>query len=156
MRRREFMARLGSLAAAWPLVARAQPAEWMRRIGVLMGWDEGDPLAQASLAGLMRVLGELGWIDGRNLRTDIRWAAGNVDRMRTFAKELIDLRPDVILANTTPVAAALQRETRTIPIVFVIVSDPVGAGLVASLSNPGANVTGFINVEASLGGKWLE
>jgi putative tryptophan/tyrosine transport system substrate-binding protein len=156
MRRREFMARLGSVAAAWPLVARAQPAEWMRRIGVLMGWDEGDPLAQASLAGLMRVLGELGWIDGRNLRTDIRWAAGNVDRMRTFAKELIDLRPDVILANTTPVTAALQRQTRTIPIVFVIVSDPVGAGLVASLSNPGANVTGFINVEASLGGKWLE
>jgi putative ABC transport system substrate-binding protein len=127
----------------------------MRRIGVLMGWDENDPLAKAGLSGFAQGLGELGWSD-RNLRTELRWAAGNVDRMRMFAKELVDLKPDVILANTTPVTAALLRETRTTPIVFVIVSDPIGAGFVASLPRPGGNVTGFINVEAAMGGKWLQ
>jgi putative ABC transport system substrate-binding protein len=101
-------------------------------------------------------LQQLGWADGRNVRIDYRWANGDIDRMRAFAKELVELRPDVILSNTTPATAALQRETRTIPIVFVIVSDPVGAGLVASLPRPGGNITGFINIEASLGGKWLE
>jgi putative ABC transport system substrate-binding protein len=98
----------------------------------------------------------LGWNNGRNLRMDVRWAAGSVDRMRMFAKELVDLQPGVILANTTPVTAALRNETHTIPIVFVVVSDPVGAGFVASLARPGGNITGFINVEASFGGKWLE
>jgi putative ABC transport system substrate-binding protein len=98
----------------------------------------------------------LGWTDGRTVRMDVRWAAGSVDRMRTFAKDLVELRPDVIFASTTPGTAALQRETRTIPIVFVIVSDPVGAGFVAGLARPGGNITGFTNVEASLGGKWLE
>jgi ABC-type uncharacterized transport system substrate-binding protein len=98
----------------------------------------------------------LGWLDGRNLRLDVRWAGGDVDRMRTFAKQLVELQPDVIFASTTPVTAALQRETHTIPIVFVIVSDPIGAGFVARLPRPGGNITGFINVEAEMGGKWLE
>src|SRR6202047_2537044 len=128
----------------------------MRRIGVLMGFDENDPAEKANFSGFTQALAELGWTDGRNLRMDVLWAAGNIDLMRIFAKGLIDLRPDVILANTTPVTAALQRETRTIPIVFVIVSDPVGAGFVAGLPRPGGNITGFTNVEASLGGKWLE
>jgi putative tryptophan/tyrosine transport system substrate-binding protein len=122
----------------------------------LMGWAETDPEAKADLAAFVQGLAQLGWAEGRNLRIDYRWANGDVERMRTFAKELVDLQLDVILANTTPVTAALQRETRAIPIVFVIVSDPVGAGLVASLARPGGNITGFINVEASLGGKWLE
>jgi putative ABC transport system substrate-binding protein len=154
MRRREFIAGLGG-AAAWPLTARAQQAERMHRIGVLMGWNENDPQAKAGLSGFTQALGELGWTD-RNLRTDLRWAPGNVDRMRMFAKELVALKPDVILANTTPVTAALLGETRTVPIVFVIVSDPVGAGFVASLARPGGNSTGFINVEAAMGGKWLQ
>jgi putative ABC transport system substrate-binding protein len=156
VRRREFITLLGGVAAAWPLALSAQQGERMRRIGVLMGWDESDPQAKDGLSGFAQGLGELGWTDGRNLRMDVRWAAGNVDRMRMFAKELVELQPDVILANTTPVTAALQRQTRTIPIVFVIVSDPVGSGLVASLPRPGGNITGFINMEGAIGGKWLE
>ena len=152
MRRREFIAGLGG-AAAWPLAARAQQPDRMRRIGVLMAWDENDPEAKACLSGFTQGLAELGWTDGRNLRMDVRWAAGNVDRMRMFAKELVDLQPDVILANSTPVTAALQRETRTIPIVFVTVSDPVGAGFVASLPRPGGNITGFINHGSVNGGQ---
>ena len=155
MRRREFIAGLGG-AAAWPLAARAQQADRVRRIGVLMAFDENDPEAKAHLSAFTQGLAELGWTDGRNLRMDVRWAAGNVDRARMFAKELVDLQPDVILADTTPVTAALQRETRTIPIVFATVADPVGAGFVASLARPGGNITGFSNLEASMGGKWLE
>ena len=128
----------------------------MRRIGVLMAFDENDPKTKDWLSSFTQGLADLGWADGRTVRTDVRWAAGNVDRMRTFAKELIDLKPDVILAGTTPATAALQRETRAIPIVFVIVSDPVGSGFVAGLPRPGGNITGFTNVEAALGGKWLE
>ena len=128
----------------------------MRRIGVLMAFDENDPEGKARLSGFTQGLAELGWTDGRNLRMDVRWAAGNVDRMRMFAKELVDLQPDVILAGATPATAALQRETRTIPIVFAIVADPVGAGFVASLPRPGGNITGFSNIEASMAGKWLE
>jgi putative ABC transport system substrate-binding protein len=124
-------------------------------VGVLSGWDESDPQAKAGLSGFTQDLAELGWIDGRNLRTDFRWAPGSVDRMRMFAKELVDLRPDVILAHSTPATAALQRETRTIPIVFVVVSDPVGVGFVAGLPRPGGNLTGFMHMEASIGGKWL-
>jgi len=142
--------------AAWPLATRAQQNERMRRIGVLMGYAESDPEAKGFLAGFTRKLGELGWIDGRNLRMDVRWAPGSVDRMRTFAKELVELRPDVILANSTPITAALQRETRTIPIVFAVASDPVGSGFVASLPRPGGNITGFSIAEPSLPGKWLE
>jgi putative ABC transport system substrate-binding protein len=155
MKRRQFIAGLGS-TAAWPLVARAQQTDRVRRIGVLMPFDENDPEAKAYLSGFMQGLAELGWTDGRNLRTDVRWAAGDVDRMRVFAKELIGLQPDVILASTTAVTAALQRETRTIPIVFAVASDPEGGGFVASLARPGGNSTGFISQETALAGKWLE
>jgi putative tryptophan/tyrosine transport system substrate-binding protein len=150
MRRRDFITLLGG-AAAWPLAARAQQRD--RRIGVLMGWDERDPVAQASLAEFTRRLSALGWADGHNVQMNLRWASGDVDRMGIFAKELVELRPDVILANTTPATAALQHETRMIPIVFVIVSDPVGARFVAGLSHPGGNLTGFINIEAAMGGQ---
>jgi putative tryptophan/tyrosine transport system substrate-binding protein len=128
----------------------------MRRIGVLMPFDESDPEAKGWLYGFMRGLAELGWTDGRNMRMDVRWAADDVDRLRVFAKELVGLQPDVILANSTPVTAALQRETQTIPIVFAIVADPVGSGFVAGLPRPGRNATGFINTEAGIGGKWLQ
>src|SRR5258707_14871591 len=120
MRRREFIAGLGG-AAAWPLAGRAQQADRMRRIGVLMGWEENDPDAKVWLSGFVQALAQLGWTDGRNARIDVRWAADNADRMRMFSKELVDLKPDVILSTSTPDTAALQRETRTIPIVFVIV-----------------------------------
>jgi putative tryptophan/tyrosine transport system substrate-binding protein len=155
MRRREFITIAGG-AAAWPLAARAQQPERMRRIGVLMGYSENDPEAEAYLAGFTQALQQLGWTDGRNVRIQVRWAAGNVDRMRKFAKELVDLQTDVILSNTTPATIVLQQETQSIPIVFVIVSDPVGAGLVASLAHPGGNLTGFIFTEAQMGGKWIE
>jgi putative tryptophan/tyrosine transport system substrate-binding protein len=143
MRRREFISLLSGAAVAWPLEARAQPSDRMRRLGVLMGYAESDPEAKGFFAGFMQTLADLGWIDGRNLRMDVRWAPGSIDRMRTFAKELVELQPDVILANSTPVTAALQRETRTIPIVFAVASDPVGSGFVASLARPGGNITGF-------------
>jgi putative tryptophan/tyrosine transport system substrate-binding protein len=155
MRRREFIAGLGS-AAAWPVVARAQQPDRMRRVGVLIEFDENEPESKAYLSGFTQGLAELGWVDGRNLRIDVRWGAGNVDRMRMFAKELVDLGPDTILGSSTPVTAALQRETRTIPIVFVFVADPVGQGFVASLPRPGGNITGFGSQEPSMGGKWLE
>jgi putative ABC transport system substrate-binding protein len=155
MKRREFIAGLGG-AAAWPLVARAQQGGRVRRIGVLMGFDENDPEAKGWLSGFMQGLAGLGWIDGHNVRVNVRWATGDFDRIRMFAKELLDLQPDVILASSTPVTAALQRETRTIPIVFVTVADPIGSGFVASLARPGGNLTGFINLEASIAGKLLE
>src|ERR1700680_4902688 len=120
MRRREFIA--GVATVAWPIAARAQQPVRMRRIGVLMDRDENDPAEKANLSGFAQALGELGWTDGRNLRTDVRWAGSNIELTRTFAKELVGLQPDAILANTTPATAALQRETRTIPIVFVSVS----------------------------------
>jgi putative tryptophan/tyrosine transport system substrate-binding protein len=154
MRRRDFIAGFGSTAAL-PVVARAQQREGNRRIGVLMGWEENDPLAKAGLSSFARGLDALGWND-HNLQIEIRWGAGNVDRMRMFAKELVDLNPDAILSNTTPVTAALKTRARTTPIVFVIVSDPIGAGFVASLARPEGNITGFVNVEATMGGKWLQ
>jgi putative tryptophan/tyrosine transport system substrate-binding protein len=153
MKRREFIAGLGG-ALAWPLAARAQQGERVRRIGVLMGFDENDPEGKTRLSAFTLGLAELGWIDGRNVRIDVRWAAANVDRMRTVAKELVDLQPDVIVANAPEPIAVLKWETRTIPIVFVGVSDPVGAGFVASLPRPGGNITGFINFEGSMAGKW--
>ena len=155
MRRRQFITLIGS-AAAWPLAARAQSSNRMRRIGVLMGYAESDPEAKGFFTGFMQTLADLGWIDGRNLQMNVRWAPGSVDRMRSFAKELVELHPDVILANSTPVTAALQRETRTIPIVFAVASDPVGSGFVASLARPGGNITGFSIAEPSLPGKWME
>jgi putative ABC transport system substrate-binding protein len=156
MRRREFITLLGGAAAAWPLAARAQQPDRMRRIGVLLEFDENDPEGKAWLSGFTQGLAELGWTDGRNLRMDVRWAAADVDRARMLAKELVELQPDVILADSTPVTAALQRETRTIPIVFVNVSDPVGAGFITGLPRPGGNITGFGNLEPSMAGKWLE
>jgi putative ABC transport system substrate-binding protein len=155
VRRREFIAGFG--AAAWPLAARAQqPADRVRRIGVLMGTAENDPQGKAFVSGFMQGLGKLGWSDGRNLRIDIRWAPGSVERTRIFAKELVDLQPDVILVGSTSQTAALQRETHSIPIVFATVSDPVGEGFVAGLPRPGGNITGFITSEASLAGKLLQ
>ena len=155
MRRREFITLLVG-AAAWPVAARAQQGQPMRRIGVLMAFNETDSRAKGWLSRFASGLSQLGWTNGSNLRIDVRWAGDDVKQMRLFAKELVGIKPDVILAFGTPVTAALQRETRTIPIVFAIVSDPVGEGFVASLSHPGGNITGFHNSEASIGGKWLE
>ena len=146
MKRREFIALLSG-AATWPFAARAQQPSGMRRIGVLLGNAESDTQGQAGLAKFNKALQDLGWIVGRNIAIDYRWAAADVGRMTTFAKELVALKPDLILAQTTPVVEALQRETKTIPIVFVVVSDPVGSGFVNSLPRPGGNITGFINVE---------
>jgi putative ABC transport system substrate-binding protein len=128
----------------------------MRRIGVLMGGDENDPVWKPWFSAFARALAELGWTDGRNVRTDVRWAASDADRMRMFAKEFVGLQPDVILASTTPATAALHRETRTIPIVFADVAEPIASGIVPRLDRPGGNITGFASLEASLGGKWLE
>ena len=156
MRRRDFITVVGS-AAVWPLAARAQqPADRMRRIGVMVGYAEDDPEAQTRLAAFKQGLLTLGWSEGRNLKIDVRWASGDTDRATTFARELVALQPEVIMSNTTPVTAALHKATKTIPIVFVAVSDPVGAGFIASLPRPGTNITGFINLERTLGGKWLE
>jgi putative tryptophan/tyrosine transport system substrate-binding protein len=155
MRRREFIAGLAG-AVAWPVVAHAQQSGPMRRVGVLMGLGEDDREANVWLSRFTQGLSDLGWTDGRNLRMDVRWAAGNVDRMRLFAKELVNLQPDVVLSVATPATAALQRETRTIPIVFTAVADPVGEGFVAGLPRPGGNITGFIPQEAASAGKRLQ
>ncbi len=155
MRRREFIAGLAS-TTAWSGLARAQRSDRPRRVGVLTAWEESDPEAKVWLSGFTQGLAALGWTEGRNLRMDVRWAPGNLDLMRTFAKELVELQSDVILAQSTPVTAALQRETRSIPIVFVIVSDPLGSGFAQSIPHPGGNITGFVHNEPSLGGKWLE
>jgi ABC-type uncharacterized transport system substrate-binding protein len=157
MRRREFITLLGGAVAGWPLAGRAQQANPARRLGVLMGYAEGDPLAKVLLTDFTQALSEFGWIKGRNLRMDVRWAPGNTDLMHTFAKELVSLQPDVILTNSTPVTAALKRATSTIPIVFAVVADPVGSGFVASLSRPGGNVTGFGSLDqGTMASKWLE
>jgi putative ABC transport system substrate-binding protein len=155
MKRRDFITLLGG-AAAWPLAARAQQGDRVRRIGVLMGGDETEPLAKAQISALTQALAGFGWTDGRNVRIDARWGGGDVNRIRAFAQELVGLQPDIILASTTPATAALQRETRTIPIVFASVADPVVSGIVARLDRPGGIITGFANFEASLAGKWLE
>src|SRR6478672_64765 len=156
MTRREFITFLGGAAVAWPHGARAQQPGRLRQVGVLMSWDESDPEIKTFLSVFMQGLAELGWTDGGNVRMEVRWAGGNVDRLRMFAKELVDLQPDVILATSTPSTAALQQATRTVPIVIAGISDPVGAGFVASLPGPGGNLTGFINMEGAFAGKWLE
>jgi putative ABC transport system substrate-binding protein len=155
MKRREFIAGLGG-AAAWPLASRAQQGDRVRRIGVLMSWDENDPAEKSRLPTFTQALADLGWIEGRNVRMDLRWAGGDINRIRAFAQELVGLQPDILVTNATPATVALQRETRTIPIVMVGVSEPVGSGLVAGLNQPGGNITGFGVWEASMGGKWLE
>jgi len=155
MRRREFVAAVGA-TVVWPLTVHAQQTERMRRIGVLTPYSENDPVARAQFNAFVQGLAELGWSEGRNLRMDVRWAAGDLERVRMYAKELVMLQPDVILVDSTPQTAALQRETRTIPIVFVVVSDPVGSGFVAGLPRPGGNMTGFSNQDPTMGGKWVE
>jgi putative ABC transport system substrate-binding protein len=155
MRRREFITLLGGAAAAWPRAARAQQDERMRRIGVLMAHAESDPEGQAFVAAFREGLQKLGWTEGRNIRIDTRWAA-EVELMQGFAKELIALRPDLILANNTPTTAAVLQQTSTIPIIFTVVADPVGSGFVASFPRPGGNVTGFNVSEPTLAGKFLE
>jgi putative ABC transport system substrate-binding protein len=156
MKRRAFITLLGGAAAAWPLAARAQQPERMRRIGVLMNLTADDPEAPGRVAAFAQGLGELGWTIGRNVRIDYRWGANDPDRGRRYADELIALAPDTILASGILSATPLQRITRTLPIVFVNVTVPVGAGLVASLARPGGNATGFMLFEYSLSGKWLE
>jgi putative ABC transport system substrate-binding protein len=155
MRRREFIAGLGT-AAAWPLAARAQQGDRVRRIGVLMGLDENDPEMKLRYAAFTQALAELGWTDGRNVRVDLRWGGGDNNRIRALAQELVNLQPDIIVANNNAGMVALQRETRTIPSVFANVADPVSMGFVAGLNQPGGNVTGFATLQPSMGGKWLE
>ena len=153
--RRKFLATLGGAAAAWPFAARAQQGERMRRIGVLMPGDADNPDNQARLAAFLQGLQQFGWAVGRNLRIDLRWAAGKVDRNRQYAEELVGLAPDVILAVASGVSA-LKQATRTVPIVFTIVADPVGLGFVDNMARPGGNITGFLAFEYGMGGKWLE
>jgi putative ABC transport system substrate-binding protein len=155
MGRRQFIKILGG-AAAWPLAARAQQPESMRRIGVLMGFPESDSQAQSFIAAFRDGLQKLGWTDGRNIRIDTRWPGFDAESRQRFAKELVALQPDLILSHTTPTTAALLQETRTIPIVFATVTDPVGSGFVPSLARPGGNVTGFTLVEPTMAAKWVE
>lgn len=155
--RRSFLTLFaGGAVAALPRSARAQQAEPMRKIGVLLWWASNNRVGQAGLAAFKKALQEAGWSEGVNARIDIRWGEENAERIRRYAAELVALTPDVVLANATPSVAALQSLTRAVPIVFVTVSDPVGAGLIESIARPGGNVTGFMNFEYSLSGKWLE
>jgi ABC-type uncharacterized transport system substrate-binding protein len=154
--RRKFLATLGGAAVTWPLAARAQQPERMRRIGVLMNLATDDPEGQARFAAFLLGLRELGWSDGRNVRIDTRWAAGDTERFRSYATELVALAPDVVLAASTPGVTAVQQATRTVPIVFVTVFDPVSAGFVSNLARPGGNTTGFALSEYGTSAKWLE
>jgi putative ABC transport system substrate-binding protein len=156
MRRREFITALGGVAVMWPLTARTQQAERMRRIGVLMDLAENDPEGQARIAAFLQGLAQLGWTDGRNVRIDYRWTAGDADRTRRQAAELIALAPDIVVATGTPTLGPLMQATRTVPIVFMMTVDPVGGGFVDSLARPGGNTTGFMLFEYGMGGKWLE
>ena len=155
MRRRDFIMVIGG-AAAWPIATRAQQPGRMRLIGGLMGFAESDPAAQSLVAEFRGALTKLGWTLGGNLRVELRWGASDMDKIGSLAKELVELRPDAIFGQTTPVIGALARETRTIPIVFVTVSDPIGSGFAASLTHPGGNITGFTFVESAMGSKWVE
>jgi ABC-type uncharacterized transport system substrate-binding protein len=156
VKRRDFITLVGGAAAAWPLAARAQQGERIRRIGVLLNLSENDLEARRLITAFREALAQLGWSEGLNLRIDYRWAGGDIGRIRTFAKELMELSPDITVGYGTPVVVALQQITRSIPIVFLSVTDPVGQGLVASLTHPGGNITGFAVFEISLGTKWLE
>jgi hypothetical protein len=157
MRRRAFIALLGAAAvAAWPPEPGAQQAGRMRRIGVLMAYGESDREGQVDVVAFREGLQKLGWAEGRNIGIDIRWATSDAGLMQRFAKEFVALQPDLVLSHATPLTATLLQETRTIPILFVNVSDPVGSGFVASLARPGGNVTGFVNLEPTMAGKWLE
>jgi putative tryptophan/tyrosine transport system substrate-binding protein len=154
MRRREFIAGLGS-AAAWPLAVRAQQGSRVRRIGVLQGRDENDPVAKTYISAFTQALADLGWTVGRNVRMDLRGGGGDINRIQALAQELVGLQPDIILTGAASATVAVQRETRTIPIVFTS-GDPVTSGIVPRFNRPGGNITGFVNYEATLGGKWLD
>jgi len=153
--RRDFITLLGG-AAAWPIAARAQQGDRVRRIGALMSLDENDPEAKRRYSAFTQALADLGWTDGRNVRSDLRWAGGDHNRMRALAQDLVGLQPDIIFTNAAATTAALRRETRTIPIVFVGLFDPVASGIVPRFDRPTGNITGFANYEATLAGKWLE
>ena len=156
MRRRTFITLLGGTAVAWPLGARAQQPERMRRIGVLMPYAEDNPVGQARLTAFLEGLRQLGWADGRNVRIDTRWGAGDASLTRTYARELVAPGPDVVMAVSSGAVAPLREVTRSVPIVFAVVADAVGAGFVESLVRPGGNVTGFTAYEYAVSGKWLE
>jgi len=156
MKRRQFITLLGGAAAAWPIAARAQQTERVRRVGVLMPFPEDNPVGQARLQAFLQGLRQLGWADDRNFRIPTRWGAGDADLTRKSAAELVALGPDVVMAFTSGAVAPLRQLTRTIPIVFAVVADPVGAGYVESLARPGGNLTGFTGQEYALSGKWLE
>ena len=157
MTRREFITLLGGAAVAWPLSARAQQGERMRRVGVIMPLTADDPVGQARIAALREGLEKLGWTEGRNIRMDTRWATtSDAESMQRFAKELVALQPDLIVTQSTPITASMLQETRTIPIIFALVADPIGSGFVASFPRPGGNVTGFVTMEPAMAGKWLE
>jgi putative ABC transport system substrate-binding protein len=155
LKRRDFIRLVGGAAFAWPVSARAQQPERMRRIDVLMAYAESDPEGQALVAAFREGLQTLGWTESRNIRIDTRWAAADVELMQRFAREIVELRPDLVLTQNTPTTAAMLQQTRSIPIIFATGSDPVGSGFVASFARPGGNVTGFIDMEASLASKWL-
>jgi putative ABC transport system substrate-binding protein len=154
MRRRDLIEAIVGSAIAWPLAARAQQLDRTRRIGVLMAYV--GPVAESEFKAFQGALTKFGWAEGSNLRTEVRWGAGDADKIRSFAKELVDLRPDAIVGHSTTVVAALIQETRTIPIVFINVADPIGSGFVANLSHPDGNLTGFTTDNSELGGKWVE
>jgi putative ABC transport system substrate-binding protein len=157
MRRREFIALAGGAAAAWPLAAHAQQGERMKRLGILMAYPEGDQEGQAFLAAFQEEFEKLGWAEGRNIQIDTRWApAADAESRLKFAKELVALHPDLILSHGTPSTATLLQQTRILPIIFVNVTDPIGSGFLTSFAKPGGNVTGFINMEPTIAGKWLE
>jgi putative ABC transport system substrate-binding protein len=156
MRRRNFIKVIAGAAAAWPLAAGAQQGEPMRRVGILLQYPDGDAEGRANIAAFQRGLQDLGWTDGRNIRFDIWWAGGDPDKTRTFAKELIGTKPDVIVPSSNLVTTIVQQETRSIPVVFVLVGDPVGSGYVASMAQPGGNLTGFAVLETAIAGKWVE
>jgi putative tryptophan/tyrosine transport system substrate-binding protein len=156
MRRRKFITLLGGAAAAWPVAARAQQPKQMRLVGVLQDLAENEPVARSEVVAFREALAKLGWTEGSNFRIEVRWGAGNSDRMKVLAKELVDLRPDAILARGTPVTGALVHETRTIPIVFVAAADPIGSGFATSLAHPGGNITGFSNLFSILAAKWVQ
>ena len=156
MRRRDFITFIGGSAVSWPLVAHAERRDGMRLIGVLMGFAESDPGAQSMVAAFRNALPKLGWTEGSNVRIEFRWGGYDTDRIKALAKELVDLQPDAIVGQSTPVIGALARETQATPIVFVLVTDPIGSGFTASLARPGGNITGFMVDNSALGGKWLE
>jgi putative ABC transport system substrate-binding protein len=156
VRRREFIALLGGAVAAWPVVARGQQPNRMRRIGMLMGQAANDPEGQTRIIAFVQGLQQLGWTFGQNVRIDTRWGAGNADDIRKYAEELAGLAPDIILADGASTVGPLLQATRSVPVVFMTVVDPVGAGFVTSLARPGGNATGFTNFEYGLSGKWLE